>query len=259
MPVLQTVNLSKVYRGDRGAPPVRALDGFHLTVRTGEFIAIMGPSGSGKSTLLNLLGTMDTPTLGEALIDGQNLAALSGNALADFRRRRLGFIYQQENLLDYLTLQENILLPLSLERTPRAEAECRLHELAERLSLTNVLGRYPYQVAGGEQQRAAAARALIHRPSLVLADEPTASLDSRSARRLMEALSQLNAAERATIIMATHDPVAASYCQRVLFIQDGRLYTEVRRGVERRVFYQQIADAISAMGGEQGDSLYVPG
>jgi len=258
MPVLQTVNLSKVYRGDKGAPPVRALDGFHLTVQSGEFVAVMGPSGSGKSTLLNLLGTMDTPTLGEALIDGVNIASLRGNDLADFRRRRLGFIYQQENLMDYLTLRENILLPLALEQVPRAEAEQRLAEIAERLSLTKVLDRYPYEVAGGEQQRAAAARALIHRPSLVLADEPTASLDSRSARRLMEALAQLNASEGATIIMATHDPVASSYCQRVLFIQDGRLYTEVRRGVERRVFYQQIVDVIAVLGGEHPGSLFAP-
>jgi ABC-type lipoprotein export system ATPase subunit len=255
MPVLQAISLTKIYGGSKGAT-VRALDGVSLAVEPGEFVTIMGPSGSGKSTLLQLLGSIDTPTAGEVLVGGKPLAGLKGDALALFRRRHLGFIFQDFNLLDSLTLKENILLPLALEGGRPAEIEARVAELADMLGLTDELNRYPYEVSGGQKQRAAAARALAHRPELVLADEPTGNLDSRSAKVLMESLESLNQQEQATILMVTHDPVAASYCRRVVFLKDGRLMSELRRGADRGRFFQQILDVLAATGGEEHDHLY---
>jgi len=253
MSVLKAVDLTKVYGGQRGTVAVRALDSLNLTVEAGEFVGIMGPSGSGKSTLLHLLGTIDSPTSGEIEIGGEELSRLKGDALALFRRRRLGFIFQDFNLMDSLTLQENILLPLALERVPVAEIEQRVAAVAGRLGLMGELQRYPYEVSGGQKQRAAAARALIHRPDLVLADEPTGNLDSRSARALMESLAELNAETKATILMVTHDPVSASYCRRILFIKDGKPFTELRQGADRTALFHQILDVLSAMGGESDD------
>lgn len=257
MAVLQATNLTRIYGGQRGAVAVRALDGLDLSVEAGEFVGIMGPSGSGKTTLLQLLGTIDAPTAGEVTVAGQKLSALKGDALALFRRRRLGFIFQEYNLLDSLTVKENIILPLALEKVAPAEIEERVGRLAERLGIAQVLGHYPYECSGGQKQRAAAARALIHEPALVLADEPTGNLDSKSARALMEALEGLNDREGATILMVSHDPMTASYCKRILFIKDGRLHTELRRGADRRRFLQQILDVVAAMGGEPYDAAAV--
>jgi len=254
MPVLEAQRLTKIYGGQRGAAAVRALDSFDLAIESGEFVGIMGPSGSGKTTLLQLLGTIDTPTSGEVILEGQQLSKLRGNDLALFRRRRLGFVFQDFNLLDALTLRENIILPLALERRPPAEIETRLTAMARRLGIAQVLSHYPYEVSGGEKQRAAAARALIHSPALLLADEPTGNLDSRSARSLMEALTALGEEDGATIAMVTHDATAASYCRRILFIKDGKPLTELRRGTDRGRFYQQILDVLAAMGGERDDA-----
>ncbi len=252
MELLKAVRLSRVYGGSRGAATTKAVDAMDLMVAEGEFLGIMGPSGSGKTTLLQLLGTIDRPTSGEVFLEGQPLSSLHGAELAFFRRRRLGFIFQEFNLLDALTLRENIIIPLVLERCPVPEIAQRVKAIAARLGIGDVLDKYPYEVSGGQKQRAAAARALIHQPALVLADEPTGALDSRSARSLMEALAGLNEEERATILMVTHDPVSASYCRRVLFIRDGRIYTELRRGQSPEGFYQQILDVLAAMGGEAG-------
>ncbi|HEV2121648.1 MAG TPA: ABC transporter ATP-binding protein [Chloroflexota bacterium] len=250
MSVLRATNVTKIYGGGRGASSVRALDSFTVTLDAGEFAAIMGPSGSGKTTLLQILGTIDSPTSGEVEIDGQALSELKGDALALFRRRRLGFIFQDFNLLDSLTLKENIALPLALEQRPVEEIERKVGELAEQMGIGAVLEHYPNAVSGGEKQRAAAARALVHEPALVLADEPTGNLDSRAARALMEALAALNASRGTTILMVTHDPVWASYCRRVLFIRDGRPMTEVRRGEERTRFFHHILDVLETLGGE---------
>lgn len=256
MSVLQSVNLTKIYGGQRGTVAVKAVDAISLTVEPGEFVGIMGPSGSGKTTLLQLLGSIDAPTSGEVYVDGQKLTGLSGGALALFRRRRLGFIFQEYNLLDSLTLRENIILPLVLEKRPPAEIAERAAAIAERMGLTDVLAHHPYECSGGEKQRAAAARALIHGPALVLADEPTGNLDSKSAKALMESLETLNAETAATILMVTHDPVVASYTRRILFIKDGRIYTEIRRGNDRSRFFHQILDVLSAMGGDGVDLAY---
>jgi ABC-type lipoprotein export system ATPase subunit len=253
--VLEAKGLTKIYGGQKGTVAVRALDGLNLTVEPGEFVGIMGPSGSGKTTLLQLLGTIDRPTSGDVMVEGQSLSALKGNDLAIFRRRRLGFIFQEFNLLDSLTLKENILLPLALEKRPVAEIEAKVEAIARRLGIREVLAHYPYEVSGGQKQRAAAARALIHSPALVLADEPTGNLDSRAARALMEALEGLNGQEQATILMVTHDPVSASYCRRILFIKDGRLHTELRRGPDRNQFFQRILDVVAAMGGDPHDAV----
>lgn len=254
MSVLQAKGLTKVY-GGRGNLATRALDNFSFEVEKGEFVGIMGPSGSGKSTLLNLLATIDQPTSGTILLDGLETAHLQGERLALFRRQRLGFVFQDFNLLDSLTIGENIALPLVLARQPVAMIQEQLHGIASRLGIDGILSKYPYQVSGGQQQRAAAARAIIHQPAIVLADEPTGNLDSRSARDLMETLTQLNTEAGVTIAMVTHDPFAASYCQRILFIRDGQLYTEIHRSERRQAFFQKILDVLALIGGGQDESV----
>jgi len=252
VPLLEAKQLSKIYGGG-GAASHRALDGFDLRVEAGEFVGIMGPSGSGKTTLLHLLGTLDVPTSGEIRIDGKEVTRMRGEALSRFRRRHLGFVFQDFQLLEALTLRENILLPTVLEKGPPEEMADRLERLdmlAERLQIANVLDRRPPEVSGGQKQRAATARALIHRPMLLLADEPTGNLDSAAGRALLTAFSDINRSEGTTIIMVTHDPVSASYCDRVLMIQDGHLFTEIRRGVDQRVFLRRILEVMAAWGGD---------
>lgn len=256
MPVLQATNLTKIYGGGKGSVSVRALDSFNLTVEAGDFVGIMGPSGSGKTTLLQLLGTIDAPTSGEIVVNGEQIGKLKDNELALFRRRQLGFIFQDFNLLDSLTLRENMMIPLVLEERPVTEITAKLTALADQLGITPELDRYPHEVSGGQKQRAAAARALMHRPALLLADEPTGNLDSTSANALMESLALLNEQEQATVVMVTHDPVMASYTRRILFIKDGRLFNEVRRGSDRGEFFQQILHVLSAMGGGSYDLTY---
>lgn len=253
MSVLQAISLSKVY-GGRGKVTTRALNNFSFSVEKGEFVGIMGPSGSGKTTLLNLLATIDKPTSGTVKIEGIDTAQLRGNNLARFRRQRLGFVFQDYNLLDTLTLGENIALPLVLDRKPARAIKERVSAVSERLGITSILQKYPYEVSGGQQQRAAAARAIVHEPAILLADEPTGNLDSKSARELMETLTLLNNVGNVTITMVTHDPFAASYCQRILFIRDGELYNEIHRGNSRQVFFQQILDVLAVIGGDVRES-----
>lgn len=248
MSILQAVRLTKVYGSSRGAA-TRALDNFSLEVKKGRFVGIMGPSGSGKTTLLNLLATIDRPTSGDVFIEGVNTADLSGEELALFRRRRLGFVFQDYNLLDSLSVRENIALPLVLDRQPVHVIDQRVHEVSSQLGIDDLLQRYPYEVSGGQQQRVAVARAIVHQPALVLADEPTGNLDSRSARALMDTFTLINSEAGATIVMVTHDPFAASFCQEVYFIKDGRMYTQMHRGDGRQQFFQKIIDVLSQMGG----------
>ena len=254
MLVLEAKGLTKVY-GGRGKVATRALNNLSLQVEKGEFLGIMGPSGSGKTTLLNLLATIDRPTSGSVAIEGVDVSQLKGEKLALFRRRRLGFVFQDYNLLDSLTIGENIALPLVLDRVPVRTIKEKLQVLAAQLGIADILAKYPYEVSGGQQQRAAAARAIIHEPALILADEPTGNLDSRSARDLMETLVMLNNLAGVTIVMVTHDAFAASYCRRIQFIRDGQLYTEIRRGDSREAFFQQILDVLSLMGGGRGEPL----
>jgi len=254
MLVLEANGLTKVY-GSRGKVATRALDNFSLDVAKGEFVGIMGPSGSGKTTLLNLLATIDQPTAGSIRIEGMDVNQLKGEQMALFRRRKLGFVFQDFNLLDSLTVGENIALPLVLDRMALPAIKDRLQTIAKRLGIADILQKYPYEISGGQQQRAAAARAIIHEPAIVLADEPTGNLDSKSARDLMETLTLINNLAGATITMVTHDPFAASYCQRILFIRDGQLYTEIHRGESRQAFFQQILDVLSLIGGGADEPL----
>ena len=248
MTILKASGLTKVYGSSRRAE-TRALDGFSFEVEKGRFVGIMGPSGSGKTTLLNVLATIDAPTSGTVLVDGLDTSRLKGEELALFRRKRLGFVFQDYNLLDSLSIEENIALPLVLDRRPLTAIKRRVEEVAAWLGIEELLNRFPYEVSGGQQQRAAIARAIVHEPVLVFTDEPTGNLDSRSARAVMDAFTLINARAGATILMVTHDPFAASFCQTVFFIRDGRLYTEIHRGDGRQAFFQQILDVLSQMGG----------
>jgi putative ABC transport system ATP-binding protein len=246
--VLDVRNLEKVY-GVRGGS-TRALAGVSFGVDAGELVAIMGPSGSGKSTLLNCIATIDIPTSGSIMIGGQDTSRLKHSALADFRRTKLGFIFQDANLLDTLTARENIALPLTIGRVAVGEIRGRVSRIAEALGVAEVLDKYPYQMSGGQRQRVAAARALVGDPRLVLADEPTGALDSKNSQLLLESLEALNRRLSTTVLMVTHDSFAASFCRRVLFIRDGRLFTEIVRGSDsRRKFFDEIMQVVSMVGG----------
>ncbi|TLS49185.1 ABC transporter ATP-binding protein [Paenibacillus antri] len=252
MVVLQAERLSKTY--GRGAVTYQALENFDLTVEEGEFVGVMGPSGSGKTTLLNLLATIDKPTAGAIRVGGVDPSRMSASELALFRRRKLGFIFQDFNLLDTLTMKENIILPLALDKTKPKEIERRVVELAEMLGIAHTLDKRTYEVSGGQLQRAAIARAFIHEPDIVLADELTGNLDSKAAGDVMEALRDMNERRRATVLMVTHDPFAASFCKRILFIKDGRRFAELRGGGGgRQAFFQEILDMLSVLGGHAHD------
>lgn len=228
----------------------QALDRVSFAVESGEFTSIMGPSGSGKSTLLNCLATIDVPSSGQIVVGGRDVTGLASRELAAFRRDDLGFIFQESNLLDTLTAYENIALALTIQKRPVREIDGRVHKVAQQLSIDDVLQKYPYQLSGGQKQRVAAARATVTNPRLVLADEPTGSLDSRSAQQLLESLESLNKLG-STILMVTHDSFSASYGSRVIFIKDGRLFGELhRQGIDREKFYRKIVDIVSTMGGD---------
>jgi len=249
MNVLKARALSKIYGSKNGKVTYKALDHFEINIDEGEFVGVMGPSGSGKTTLLNVLSTIDSPTSGEVSINGTNTSELKKKQLALFRRRQLGFIFQDFNLLDTLSIKENIILPLVLEKTVNKEIEKRVVEVADLLGIRDILDKRTYEVSGGQQQRAAAARAMIHKPSILMADEPTGNLDSKSAKQLMDSLKDLNEQRHATLMMVTHDPFSASYCSRVVFIKDGKFYSEIRKGTNRQAFFQQIVDSLSVFGG----------
>ncbi|TWM20819.1 ABC transporter ATP-binding protein [Bacillus licheniformis] len=248
--MLQVKQASKIYEGKIA---YRALTDINLTIDKGEFVGIMGPSGSGKTTLLNMIATIDEPTTGEILISGQNPYVLKKEKLAKFRRRELGFVFQDFNLLPTLTVEENIVLPLTLDGEKVKEMKRRANELAEKLGITQIMKKRTYEISGGQAQRAAVARAMIHSPKLLLADEPTGNLDSKSSKDVMEMLESINRNEKATMMLVTHDPQAASYCNRVVFIKDGKLYSEINRGDNRQAFFQKILDTLSLLGGDAND------
>ena len=236
-----SVNEVKKTYGKGNQKKTQALKGISFEVEKGEFVGIMGASGSGKSTLLNLLATLDKPTDGKIQINQADVTKLSGNQLADFRSREIGFIFQDFNLLENLTAAENIAVPLSLQGAKSKVIHRRVAEVAKRLSIDGILNSYPAQISGGQKQRVAAARDLITRPTILLGDEPTGALDSNSARDLLDTMEELNQRDQVSILLVTHDPFSASYCQRILFIKDGVIYQEVKRENQtREAFYRQI-------------------
>ena len=238
--VVQVDNVTKVY-GKRDEKKYEALKGITFDVEQGEFVGIMGASGSGKTTLLNILSTLDKPTSGKVLINGRNITDLNKNQMADFRGQEIGFIFQDFNLLDNLTNRENIALPLSLQNVKSREIEPKVDKIASRLGIKEILAKYPAEVSGGQKQRVAAARALVHDPSILYGDEPTGALDSDSATELLETMKGLNEKDKVSILMVTHDPYSASYAQRILFIKDGKIGKELNRNDKNREkFYQEI-------------------
>lgn len=248
--MLNVKQVSKIYDGKM---TYRALTDIDLTIGSGEFVGIMGPSGSGKTTLLNIIATIDEPTTGEVYINGSHPHRLKKDDLAKFRRRELGFVFQDFNLLHTLTVEENIVLPLTLDGSSVKEMKQKAHEIADKLGITDIMNKRTYEISGGQAQRTAVARAMIHSPKLLLADEPTGNLDSKSSKDVMEMLEFINRNERTTMMLVTHDPLAASYCNRVVFIRDGKLYSEIHRGDNRQAFFQRIIDTLSLLGGHAND------
>ena len=234
----------------------KALNNLSFEVNKGEFVAIMGASGSGKTTLLNCISTIDKVTSGHIYVDGNDITKLKGNALNKFRREQLGFIFQDFNLLDTLTAYENIALALSIQNVAAKEIETRIQKVAKELDITKILNKYPYQLSGGQKQRVASSRAIITNPKLVLADEPTGALDSKSAKMLLEQFANLNKDNETTILMVTHDAFSASYASRVIFIKDGKIFNEINRGNDnRKEFFDKIIDVVTLLGGDLNDAL----
>lgn len=248
--MLDVKQLGKVYEG---RVPYRALTDIDIQMEKGEFVGIMGPSGSGKTTLLNIIATIDEPTSGEVLIEGSNPHKLSKNQLAKFRRQELGFVFQDFNLLHTLTVEENIVLPLTLDKKKVKKMKEKVYQIAEKLGIKEILNKRTFEISGGQAQRAAVARAMVHNPKLVLADEPTGNLDSKSSKDVMELLRMMNEDEEATTMLVTHEAQSASYCDRVIFIRDGKLYSEIHKGDSRKVFFQRIIDTLSLLGGDDND------
>ncbi|MCI1692825.1 ABC transporter ATP-binding protein [Aneurinibacillus aneurinilyticus] len=252
--ILQAKNVEKVFGAKGNA--FTALKNITLEIKEGEFVGVMGPSGAGKSTLLNIFSTIDAASSGEINIDGKNIVTMKEEQLSDFRRDKLGFIFQDYNLLDTLTVRENILLPLALSNVPVKEIETRVEKIADTFGIREILDKYPYHISGGQKQRAAASRAIVTNPSLILADEPTGALDSKSATSLLESLSALNENNKSTIMMVTHDAFAASFCKRIVFIKDGQLYKELHKeGQTRKVFFQEVLDVLASLGGGHNDTI----
>ena len=247
--LLEIQNVTKYFGS--GDAVSKALNGVSFSMERGEFTAVMGASGSGKSTLLNVIATIDRPSSGHVALEGRDIAQMKERELAAFRRDRLGFIFQEYNLLDTLTVGENIVLPLNLKKCPLRETENRLRKAAASLEITDQLEKFPRQLSGGQRQRSACARALITKPALILADEPTGALDSANTKSLMETFTLMNRELGSTILMVTHDAVVGSYAARVLFLKDGKIWNELYRGDRtRQAMYQEILNTMAVLGGE---------
>lgn len=252
MVILEAKKIHKSYGNKFNKQEV--LKGIDITIEKGEFVSIMGASGSGKTTLLNVLSSIDRVSDGTIQIEGKEMTQMKEKQLAEFRKHHLGFIFQDYNLLDTLTVKENILLPLSIQNVSKKEAEQKFQTLANELGILDLKDKYPNEISGGQKQRTSAARAFIHDPSIIFADEPTGALDSKSASDLLNKLSELNEKRQATILMVTHDPVAASFCNRVIFIKDGQIYTELYKGdQDRQTFFKDIMKTQGVLGGVQDE------
>lgn len=251
MDIITVEQLVKVYNGFKGTKEVTAINQLQLTVQKGDFVGIMGPSGSGKTTLLNILSGVDTATSGEVVIDGKNIVRMKKDQLALFRRENIGYIFQDFNLLDSLTLQENIALPLILDKVDPNKINVKVKQLMTFLGIEELKGKYPYHISGGQKQRVAAARAIVNDPAVIFADEPTGNLDSKSANNLMSTITKLNEDMNSTVLMVTHDAFAASFCKRIIFIKDGKVELEIHSSGNRKQFFDKILEAQSVIGGVQ--------
>ena len=254
---MELLNIQQIekYYGNKSSL-TKAIDDISFSVAQGEFVAIMGASGSGKTTLLNCISTIDRVTAGHIYLENTDITALKGKALNKFRREKLGFIFQDFNLLDTLTAYENISLALSIQKRSASEIDTAVKTVAQQLGITEVLQKYPYQMSGGQKQRVASARAIVTNPKLVLADEPTGALDSKAAKKLLERFNYLNHEHHATIMMVTHDSFTASYASRVIFIKDGKIFHEISRGADsRKQFFDNIIDVVTLLGGDMSDAL----
>ncbi len=247
--VLKINNVKKYYGANTNI--TKAVDGITFSLNEGEFVAIMGASGSGKSTLLNCISTIDNVTSGNIFVGNQDITTIKEDDLADFRRKNLSFIFQEFNLLDTLTIEENIALSLIINESEWKSVDDRVNKMATSLGIDNILNKFPYEVSGGQKQRCACARALINKPKLILADEPTGSLDSKSSRMLLETMASMNTDFKATILMVTHDSFSASFCKRVLFLKDGKIFNEIVKGEKsRKEFFNEILDILTLLGGD---------
>ncbi|GAA0102652.1 MAG: ABC transporter ATP-binding protein [Paraclostridium bifermentans] len=251
--ILEVRKLMKSYGTNKNTQTV--LNGINLDINRGEFVGVMGPSGAGKSTLLNIVSTIDTATSGDVKIEGKNITNLNNKQISKFRRESLGFIFQDFNLLDTLSVKDNIALPLALARANEKTINKTVFSISKTLGIETLLDKYPYEISGGQKQRTACARAIITNPSLILADEPTGALDSKSSTDLLNAMTKLNEEQDATIMMVTHDAFAASYCKRVLFIKDGLIFKEINRRGTRKEFFKEILDVLSLIGGGDSDLI----
>ena len=255
MQTILSVEKIEKYYGNKGNI-TKAIDNISFKVNQGEFVGIMGPSGSGKTTLLNCISTIDTVTTGHIIINNKDITALKTKDLEQFRRDELGFIFQDFNLLDTLTAYENIALALTIQKREITEIDNLIKNVAKKLGIIEILRQYPFQLSGGQKQRVACARALVTEPSLILADEPTGALDSKSSRLLLESFEKLNSEFQSTILMVTHDSFTASYANRILFIKDGRIFTELIRGNDmRKEFFNKIIEVVTLLGGDVGHVL----
>jgi putative ABC transport system ATP-binding protein len=248
--ILSTINLTKTYRSYKGAEAVKALKGVNLKVAEGDFVGIMGPSGSGKTTLLNILSGVDSATSGSVMVANKNIADMKRDELSIFRRKNMGYIFQDFNLLDSLTVEENIALPLILDKVSHKEIKKQVNEITSFFEIGNIKNKYPYHISGGQKQRTAAARALINSPKIIYADEPTGNLDSKSASSIMGIITKMNGEAKGTILMVTHDPFAASFCKRIIFIKDGAIVMEIVSNGDRHNFFDKILEMQSVIGGE---------
>ena len=250
--VLKIENLKKYYGVNTNI--TKAVDGISFSVLEGEFVAIMGASGSGKTTLLNCVSTIDTVTSGHIFVDNRDITTVKEDDLADFRRENLGFIFQYFNLLETLTIEENISLSLIINNENTNKVDEKVKNIADKLGISDILKKFPYEVSGGQKQRCACARALINNPKLILADEPTGALDSKSSRLLLETMDEMNNKLKATILMVTHDSFSASFCKRVLFLKDGKIFNEIIKGEKtRKEFFNEILDMLTLLGGDVGN------
>lgn len=250
MQVLKVENIRKIYGSKKSSKQYMALKSISFDVNEGQFIGVMGPSGSGKTTLLNILGSIDKPTTGKFYMGDKDITSFNKKQLAKHRIENIGFIFQDYNLLETMTIKENIILPLALSGHKPKNMEEKLMKITKNMGITKVIEKYPYEVSGGEQQRAAACRALITNPKIILADEPTGNLDSKSGKDLLELLTYINNEYKATILMVTHDVFAASYCEKIMFIRDGEIYNELYAGNNKKEFFDSIIEVMSVIGGE---------